>query len=52
MRFNNTPAGTLRIGSLIHHGAKRALANMTAEMMKEYPGLDGQPGDRHSGHRI
>ena len=36
--FNNTPAGTLRIGSSSTM-AQNVLANMTAEMMKEYPGL-------------
>lgn len=36
--FNNTPTGTLRIGSSSTM-AQNVLANMTAEMMKEYPGL-------------
>ncbi len=36
--FNNTPIGTLRIGSSSTM-AQNVLANMTAEMLKEYPGL-------------
>ncbi len=36
--FNNTPVGTLRIGSSSTM-AQNVLANMTAEMLKEYPGL-------------
>lgn len=36
--FNNTPTGTLRIGSSSTM-AQNVLANMTAEMLKEYPGL-------------
>ena len=40
--FNNTPAGTLRIGSSSTM-AQNVLANMTAEMMKEYPGLTVNP---------
>ncbi|WP_338560450.1 HTH-type transcriptional activator AaeR [Erwinia sp. E_sp_B04_7] len=36
--FNNTPVGTLRIGCSSTM-AQNVLANMTAEMLKEYPGL-------------
>ncbi|MBW7981778.1 HTH-type transcriptional activator AaeR [Enterobacillus tribolii] len=36
--FNNTPTGTLRIGSSSTM-AQNVLANITAEMLKEYPGL-------------
>lgn len=36
--FNNTPAGTLRIGSS-STVAQNVLATMTAEMLREYPGL-------------
>ncbi|MBN7122017.1 MAG: HTH-type transcriptional activator AaeR [Erwinia billingiae] len=36
--FNNTPVGTLRIGSSSTM-AQNVLANMTAEMLREYPGL-------------
>lgn len=36
--FNNTPIGTLRIGSSSTM-AQNVLANMTADMLKEYPGL-------------
>ncbi|WP_035339406.1 MULTISPECIES: HTH-type transcriptional activator AaeR [Dickeya] len=36
--FNNTPIGTLRIGSSSTM-AQNVLANMTAEMLQEYPGL-------------
>nr|WP_024966633.1 HTH-type transcriptional activator AaeR [Pantoea sp. IMH] len=36
--FNNTPIGTLRIGSSSTM-AQNVLATMTAEMLKEYPGL-------------
>ncbi|MGE9552596.1 HTH-type transcriptional activator AaeR [Erwinia amylovora] len=36
--FNNTPVGTLRIGSSSTM-AQNVLANMTSEMLKEYPGL-------------
>lgn len=36
--FNNTPVGTLRIGSSSTM-AQNVLATMTAEMLKEYPGL-------------
>ena len=36
--FNNTPVGTLRIGSSSTM-AQNVLASMTAEMLKEYPGL-------------
>ncbi|QCR37374.1 HTH-type transcriptional activator AaeR [Nissabacter sp. SGAir0207] len=36
--FNNTPTGTLRIGSSSTM-AQNVLANMTADMMREYPGL-------------
>ncbi|WP_411705205.1 HTH-type transcriptional activator AaeR [Edaphovirga cremea] len=36
--FNNTPTGTLRIGSSSTM-AQNVLATMTAEMLKEYPGL-------------
>ena len=36
--FNNTPIGTLRIGSSSTM-AQNVLANMTSEMLKEYPGL-------------
>lgn len=36
--FNNTPTGTLRIGSSSTI-AQNVLANITAEMLKEYPGL-------------
>lgn len=36
--FNNTPVGTLRIGSS-STTAQNVLATMTAEMLKEYPGL-------------
>ncbi|WNN44768.1 MULTISPECIES: HTH-type transcriptional activator AaeR [Winslowiella] len=36
--FNNTPTGTLRIGSSSTM-AQNVLATMTAEMLREYPGL-------------
>ncbi len=36
--FNNTPTGTLRIGSSSTM-AQNVLATMTADMLKEYPGL-------------
>ncbi|TFZ49016.1 HTH-type transcriptional activator AaeR [Serratia proteamaculans] len=36
--FNNTPTGTLRIGSSSTM-AQNMLATMTADMLKEYPGL-------------
>ncbi|WP_034917366.1 HTH-type transcriptional activator AaeR [Erwinia sp. 9145] len=36
--FNNTPVGTLRIGSSSTM-AQNVLATMTADMLKEYPGL-------------
>jgi len=36
--FNNTPVGTLRIGSSSTM-AQNVLANITSEMLKEYPGL-------------
>ncbi|NDJ56157.1 HTH-type transcriptional activator AaeR [Enterobacteriaceae bacterium 4M9] len=36
--FNNTPTGTLRIGSSSTM-AQNVLAGMTADMLKEYPGL-------------
>ncbi|CNF38674.1 putative DNA-binding transcriptional regulator [Yersinia rohdei] len=36
--FNNTPTGTLRIGCSSTM-AQNVLASMTAEMLKEYPGL-------------
>lgn len=36
--FNNTPIGTLRIGSSSTM-AQNVLATMTAEMLREYPGL-------------
>ncbi len=36
--FNNTPIGTLRIGSSSTM-AQNVLANMTSEMLKEHPGL-------------
>ena len=36
--FNNTPVGTLRIGSSSTM-AQNVLAGMTAEMLREYPGL-------------
>ncbi|EHM49644.1 MAG: HTH-type transcriptional activator AaeR [Yokenella regensburgei] len=36
--FNNTPIGTLRIGCSSTM-AQNVLANITAEMLKEYPGL-------------
>ncbi|ADM96509.1 HTH-type transcriptional activator AaeR [Dickeya dadantii] len=36
--FNNTPIGTLRIGSSSTM-AQNVLANMTTDMLKEYPGL-------------
>ncbi|PLR32357.1 transcriptional regulator [Chimaeribacter californicus] len=36
--FNNTPTGTLRIGSSSTM-AQNVLATMTADMMREYPGL-------------
>ena len=36
--FNNTPTGTLRIGSSSTM-AQHVLATMTADMLKEYPGL-------------
>lgn len=36
--FNNTPTGTLRIGSSSTM-AQNVLADMTADMLKEYPGL-------------
>lgn len=36
--FNNTPIGTLRIGSSSTM-AQNVLADMTTEMLKEYPGL-------------
>ncbi len=36
--FNNTPIGTLRIGSSSTM-SQNLLASMTAEMLKEYPGL-------------
>ncbi|BDH44408.1 transcriptional regulator [Salmonella enterica subsp. enterica serovar Choleraesuis] len=37
--FNNTPVGTLRIGSSSTM-AQNVLAPMTAEMLREYPGLE------------
>lgn len=36
--FNNTPTGTLRIGCSTTM-SQNVLANMTAEMLREYPGL-------------
>jgi molybdenum-dependent DNA-binding transcriptional regulator ModE len=46
--FNNTPIGTLRIGCSSTM-AQNVLAAMTAEMLKEYPGLNRQSGDGHPG---
>lgn len=37
--FNNTPTGTLRIGSSSTM-AQNVLADMTADMLREYPGLN------------
>ena len=46
--FNNTPIGTLRIGCSSTM-AQNVLAAMTAEMLKEYPGLTVNLGNGHSG---